>query len=254
MIWMIERARGVGALFGVIIWALPVNAVECSTQNFAAQDFVVCEVDASEEDLRLFLNDPQNGRPLGSFGNLADMLDREGRELQFAMNAGMYHLDRSPVGLFVENSTEQMRVITSDGPGNFGLLPNGVFCIRPGRADVIETLQYVRDRTECRFASQSGPMLVIDGALHPRFLEDSDSLFIRNGVGTSGDGRFAFFVISENPLNFHTFARFFRDHLGVPQALYFDGNISRLFAPDLDRQDGGFPMGPIVGVVSEASR
>ena len=83
-----------------------------------------------------------------------------------------------------------MRVITNaDGPGNFGLLPNGVFCIRDGRADVIETLRFAEEAPNCRFATQSGPMLVIDGALHPRFMRDSTSRYIRNGVGTRADGR-----------------------------------------------------------------
>ena len=92
-------------------------------------------------------------------------------------------------------------------------------------------------------------MLVIDGQLHPRFLPDSTSKFVRNGVGTSADGKTAIFVKSENSVNFHEFARFFRDILKLPQALYFDGKISRLHATDLDRSDPGFWMGPIVGVV-----
>ena len=92
-------------------------------------------------------------------------------------------------------------------------------------------------------------MLVIDGALHPRFLVDSDSRFIRNGVGTSADGKTAIFAISRRPVNFHTFGRLFLDHLNIDQALYFDGNVSRLHAPDLDRSDPGFRLGPIVGTV-----
>ena len=96
---------------------------------------------------------------------------------------------------------------------------------------------------------QSGPMLAIDGALHPRFLPDSDSYKIRNGVGVSADGTEAVFALSEAPVNFHTFARFFRDEMGLPNALYFDGTISRLFAPDLGRDDMGVAMGPMVGLV-----
>jgi len=92
-------------------------------------------------------------------------------------------------------------------------------------------------------------MLVIDGALHPRFLRDSDSRYIRNGVGTAADGRMAWFVISDSPVTFHTFGSFFRDYLKVPQALYFDGKVSRLYAPALRRFDPGFPLGPMVGVV-----
>ncbi|MBU2360127.1 MAG: phosphodiester glycosidase family protein, partial [Alphaproteobacteria bacterium] len=73
---------------------------------------------------------------------------------------------------------------------------------------------------------------------------------IRNGVGTSADGRTAIFAISNDPVNFHTFARFFRDVLKTPNALFFDGSISRLYAPTLNRADFGFAaLGPMVGVV-----
>ena len=92
-------------------------------------------------------------------------------------------------------------------------------------------------------------MLVVDGALHPRLIADSDSEYIRNGVGVSADGSKAYFVISNDRVNFHRFARYFKDVLGLPDALYFDGKISRLYAPALGRHDAGFPMGPIVGTV-----
>jgi uncharacterized protein YigE (DUF2233 family) len=95
-------------------------------------------------------------------------------------------------------------------------------------------------------------MLVIDGALHPRFLPDSTSRYIRNGVGTSKDGTRVVFAISGNAVTFHEFASLFRDRLGTPEALYFDGNISRLYAPSVGRSDAGFAMGPIVGVVGNA--
>ena len=92
-------------------------------------------------------------------------------------------------------------------------------------------------------------MLVIKGELHPKLLPDSDSLYVRNGVGVTKDGTRAVFAISNDAVNFHAFARLFRDELGLSDALYFDGNISRLYAPQLNRHDGGFPMGPIVGTV-----
>jgi uncharacterized protein YigE (DUF2233 family) len=96
-------------------------------------------------------------------------------------------------------------------------------------------------------------MLVIDGALHPRFLPDSDSRFIRNGVGATEAGDRVVFAISERAVTFHEFGRFFRDHLGLPQALYLDGNVSRLHAPGLGRSDLGRWMGPIVAVVETAA-
>ena len=92
-------------------------------------------------------------------------------------------------------------------------------------------------------------MLVIDGALHPRFLVDSASQFIRNGVGTSADRKTAWFVISNDVVTFHRFGRYFRDVLKAPQALYIDGKVSRLYAPNLGRHDRGFALGPIVGTV-----
>ena len=120
-------------------------------------------------------------------------------------------------------------------------------------AQVIETRTYLADPPDCRYATQSGPMLVIDGKLHPRFLPDSDSRHIRNGVGVDAGG-IVHFAISDQPVTFHEFGRFFRDALGTPNALYLDGKVSKLHAPELHRSDGGLPMGPIVGVVVAAPR
>ena len=229
--------------------ALPARAVTCETSVYEGNRYTLCKVFPAKEELRTFLSTP-DGTPWGQFTALDTALHQEGRKLAFAMNAGMYHEDRAPVGYYVERGREQMRVISSAGPGNFGLLPNGILCIRRNRADVIETRAFLRERPSCRYATQSGPMLVIDGALHPRFLEDSTSRYVRNGVGTTADGRRAVFAISRNAVTFHEFGRLFRDELGLPQALYFDGNISRLYAPGIGRNDPGFNMGPIVGVVA----
>jgi uncharacterized protein YigE (DUF2233 family) len=223
-------------------------AISCESRSVDGVSYAICEVDPRQDDLRLFLYDDA-GKPLGQFSSIDAMLGQLGEKLAFAMNAGMYHDDRSPVGLYIENGEQVMRLITNAGPGNFGLLPNGVLCLREGRADVIETLQFEKDKPACRSATQSGPMLVIDGELHPRFLEDGSSKFIRNGVGTSQDGTRAVFVISDEPVNFHTFGTLFRDHLKTPNALFFDGSISRLYAPDLNRVGFGFSLGPMIGVV-----
>lgn len=220
----------------------------CRTVRFDEARFTLCDLDMRKTEVRLFLRD-EDGTPFATFGRVDAALQLRGERLALAMNAGMYHEDRSPVGLYVENGVEEMHVITSDGPGNFGLVPNGILCLRAQRADVIETGRFVSQHLSCRHATQSGPMLVIDGRLHPRFLPDSTSLFVRNGVGTSADGTRLIWALSEEPVTFHHFARLFRDGLRLPNALYLDGNVSRLFEAASGRSDFGRPMGPILGVV-----
>lgn len=225
------------------------DSPSCETRSFDSARFTICEIDARRADVRLFLDDA-DGLPFATFGRVDAALEGRGERLVLAMNGGMYHEDLSPVGHYIEDGREQMRVIAREGPGNFGLLPNGVLCIRADRADVLETTRYLAARPECRHATQSGPMLVIDGALHPRFLRDSSSRYVRNGVGTSDDGARMVWAISEEPVNFHHFARLFRDGLGLRQALFLDGNVSRLFVAESGRSDFGRPMGPILGVVA----
>lgn len=235
------------AVLALILSLAPVAAMaaDCQDTTFEGASYTFCEVQA-DEDLRLFHSGPDGA--YGSFRNVDAALGAEGKALGFAMNAGMYHRDLAPVGLYIEDGVEASGLVTRDGPGNFGLLPNGVFCIGE-RFRVVESRAFKAERPECRYATQSGPMLVIGGDLHPKLLPGSDSLYVRNGVGVSGDGTRAVFAISNDAVNFHSFARFFRDEMGLPDALYFDGNISRLYAPGLGRHDGGFPMGPIVGTV-----
>ncbi len=244
---MIWRAAFIWLSFGAAA-----QAATCEDVRYANDSYTICTVDMASEDLRLFLYDT-NDEPFGHFRTLDRSLRANGEQLSFAMNAGMYHDNRSPVGHHIENGVEIMRVIPNAGPGNFGLLPNGVFCLRDAQADVIETLRYIDEKPACDYATQSGPMLVIDGELHPKFLADGTSRYIRNGVGTSADGTKAVFAISNNTVTFHEFGSLFRDHLKLPQALFFDGNISRLYAPELGRNDAGFRLGPMIGTVVPAN-
>ena len=231
-----SAALGTGAL-----------AADCWSLEFENVPFAACEIDPAEEDVRLFLNDA-DGRPFGSFDKVAAHVGAQGRHLVLAMNGGMYHPNRNPVGLYVEDGMELSPIVTSDGPGNFGLLPNGVLCLDEGAADIDESRGFARSGVSCSFATQSGPMLVIDGQLHPRLLADSPSRFIRNGIGVTEDGRIVT-AISDEPVNFHRFARLFRDVFKTPDALFLDGKVSRLYAPMIERHDFGLPMGPILGVV-----
>jgi uncharacterized protein YigE (DUF2233 family) len=214
----------------------------CRPLTFDGSRFTVCEIDLDRHELVLYSVD-ETGAPYAGFARLPR--EREGAPLVFAMNAGMYHSDLSPVGLHIEEGEELQRASTKPGPGNFHLLPNGVFYIDEGRPGVAATPDFLSRGITPELATQSGPMLVIDGDLHPRFLESSDSYRRRNGVGVREDGTIVF-AISEGLVNFHHFARLFRDELSISNALYFDGTMSSLYAPHLDRADAIRPMGPMI--------
>ncbi|MBU2357401.1 MAG: hypothetical protein KKB02_00485, partial [Alphaproteobacteria bacterium] len=145
-------------------------AVTCNDATFEGHSFTACTVDATTEDLRLFHRDTK-GQVLGGWSALSSQVAPQ--SLAFAMNAGMYHEDRRAVGLYIQDGVQTAPLVTRKGPGNFGLLPNGVFCVTDDSARVIESLAFDKQKPACRDASQSGPMLVIGGQLHPRFLKDS---------------------------------------------------------------------------------
>ena len=76
---------------------------------------------------------------------------------------------------------------------------------------------------------------------------DGPSRLIRNAVGVDEKGR-AHFVISNAPLSFGKLARFFRDELNTPNALFLDGSVSALWNPATGRTNGGAAIGPILVV------
>ncbi|WP_411956223.1 phosphodiester glycosidase family protein [Arvimicrobium flavum] len=214
----------------------------CRELAFEAVLYVVCEVDAASHEISLHHTD-RAGKPFGSLGALA--LEAP---FDFAMNAGMYHEDTSPVGLYVENGVERTPLNRSDGFGNFFMKPNGVFFVdRQGRAGVEETEAFAAAGDDVWMATQSGPMLVIDGSIHPRFEPNGSSRYIRNGVGVS-ESKTVVFAISREPVSLGSFARLFRDGLGCPNALFFDGAISALHDGQQYVEGGGFPTGPMVAV------
>ena len=244
------RRNGSAAL-AILLFLAPESAGSawsaCAPKVFDEVSYIVCAFDPTHDDIRLFWKGADD-RPYGSLAALADALKARGERLAFAMNAGMFTEEQSPVGLYVENRAQLHSADTRGGESNFHMKPNGVFWVGEGTAGVTETSRYLADPPPARYATQSGPMLVVDGQIHPKIRPNGASLKIRNGVGACGKSGIVF-AIAEEPVTFDSFARLFRDGIGCPNALFLDGSVSSLYAPELQRDDEIERIGPIVGVV-----
>jgi uncharacterized protein YigE (DUF2233 family) len=214
----------------------------CNQQSFEGSRFTVCDPGNGAIELVAAARDET---PVRQFADLEQRLGPRAAKVAFAMNAGMYDEDGRPIGLAIVDGKQKHRINLNEGGGNFHLMPNGVFQLRDDGAAEIVTSKAWRPSPAIRFATQSGPMLVIDGKLHPAFEPDGTSRHVRNGVGIAPNGR-ALFVISEGPVSFGKFARFFRDRLKARDALFFDGAVSALWDPANGRRDITRPLGPMV--------
>lgn len=198
-------------------------------------------------------NSPEQ-KPLYTFQALLNSLPDKSK-LKFAVNAGMYNNDFAPIGYTVINGHEIRALNLKEGGGNFHLLPNGVlWWDHSGKVAITEShemQQMLADgKAKPWYATQSGPMLVIKGDIHPKFDPNSTSLKFRNGVGVCTDGQVKF-VNSDQPVSFYQLAALFKDDLSCPNALFLDGGVaSALYAPDLHQEDDK-NMGVMVGVVQD---
>lgn len=216
-----------------------------ATQNSIDTNILTYIVDTKTQDLKLYWKNEQ-GQNLKSIQNLKTYVESKNKTLVFAMNGGMYKKDYSPQGLFIQNRKVLSDIDTTDGNGNFYLKPNGVFYITTDNIPfVCKTTDFI-DNGKVKNATQSGPMLVINGKLHPAFKEGSMNLNIRNGVGILPDNKILF-AMSKTEINFYDFAKYFQN-LGCKNALYLDGFVSRTFLPEKKwvQTDGNF--GVIIGV------
>ena len=193
-------------------------------------------------------NKDDSGHAIGNIGKLKAFVESKGKRLRFAMNGGMYMEDLSPLGLYVENGRQRRKLITkTDGYGNFYMQPNGVFGVDDkGTAFVVTTANYPQQK-DVLYATQSGPMLVVDSRINDAFKEGSVNVQIRNGVGILPDGK-ALFAITKQPMNLFDFARFFQQQ-GCANALFLDGAISRTYMPGEGIEQMNGALGPLIAVV-----
>lgn len=207
--------------------------------------FVSHIVNPKKQNLDFFWKN-EKGEHFKNAENLISWLKSKNKKLLFSTNGGMYKKDNSPQGLYVENTITKSEIDTSNGNGNFYLKPNGVFYLTTDKKPIICKTEDFVNNGKIKYATQSGPMLVIDGEIHTAFKKNSTNLNIRNGVGILPNNQIIF-AISKKEINFYDFAEYFKK-LGCKNALYLDGFVSRTYLPEKkwEQIDGNF--GVIIGV------
>lgn len=207
--------------------------------------FVTFIVNPKKQNVEFYWKNAKNEN-FKNVENLRLWLKKNKKTLIFGTNGGMYKKDKSPQGLYIENGKKKMKIDTTKGNGNFYLKPNGIFYISVDKKPTIcLTEKFIEDKN-INFATQSGPMLVIDGNIHPAFQKKSVNLNIRNGIGILPNNEIVF-AMSKKEINFYEFAEYFKE-LGCKNALYLDGFVSRTYLPEKNwiQTDGNF--GVIIGV------
>ena len=243
-------------LIGILFLGIVVIGLSKSTYNQGETEknieeeypeILYYEVNPQEGRLHFYSND-ELGNYFENHKNLKEWLDHKNKKLIFGMNGGMYLKDLSPQGLYIENGITKKNINrTKKGYGNFYLQPNGIFYITTeNNAAVLRTEDY-QNVKNVKYATQSGPMLLIEGKIHPKFRTHSENIHIRNGVGVLPNGNILF-AMSKEKVNFYRLASFFKDNK-CRNALYLDGFVSRTYLPSKNwtQEDGLY--GIIIGEV-----
>lgn len=218
----------------------------CASKPDPGEIIAAVTVEPKAANIRFYWQNDE-GKVFANIGNLKKYLEQKGQKLHFAINGGMFTEDRRPLGLYIEDGKTLAPLnVRESAEGNFYLPPNGVFYIRRDRRAFVVPTRDFKDDGEIEYATQSGPMLVSDGEINQAFKPDSTSLNIRNGVCVTRDERLIF-AISRREINFYDFARYFKE-LGCRNALFLDGFVSRMYAPEQNtaQTDGDFVV--IIGI------
>lgn len=229
----------------LIITTISVGFYQFGKPSNEDDRFISYIVNPKKQNLEFFWKN-EKGEHFKNAENLISWLKNKNKKLLFSTNGGMYKKDNSPQGLYVEKTITKSEIDTSNGNGNFYLKPNGIFYLTTDKNPIICKTEDFVNNGMIKYATQSGPMLVIDGEIHTAFKKNSTNLNIRNGVGILPNNQIIF-AISKKEINFYDFAEYFKK-LGCKNALYLDGFVSRTYLPEKNWEqiDGNF--GVIIGV------
>lgn len=236
--------------------ALELLSVDMYTGMFRNQRFYTCAMNPAVADMRIY-NGYKTGRRRVSahnFSTLSDLATSNGQEMVFAMNAGMYEPNRMAKGLLIAEGIRQTNIDTARaGYGNFYMQPNAVFALGKDSLPLLEkTHSFLGHQPdEFSYATQSGPMMLWDGMMNPKFNDGSPNRHIRNAVGITPYNE-VIFVLSERRVTFFEISSYLLS-LGCTEALYLDGAISQAYMPPLglDNLQAGNHLGPILVIFKE---
>jgi uncharacterized protein YigE (DUF2233 family) len=221
-----------------------ISHAQCPASN---DSLLIYCIDLKKQNVKFYWKDEAN-KPFRNTGNLRSWLSKKGQKLVFAMNGGMYKADNSPLGLFVDSGKTIVPLNKASASGNFYLKPNGVFYITKENTAAVSTTEKFKPGSDIKYATQSGPMLVIDGKIHPEFKQGSSNVNIRNGVGVLANGQ-VIFAMSKQFINLYDFANFFL-RSGCKNALYLDGFVSRTYLPAQNWKQTSGNFGVIIAETS----
>lgn len=228
---------------------LPENLAMAQPISWEENQYDSYVVDTRAMDLSFHWKD-NRGKAHSNFSSLESHFLKRDRQLLFAINAGAFlpSPKELPLGLYIENGRVKTQLNLDEGVGNFFKKPNGVFFVGENGVGIIESTQYPRLKEKIHYATQSGPILVYRGNIHPGFDPESDNRYIRSGVGLIAPEELVF-VISSTPVNFFEFADLFKRYFKCEMALYFDGAHSDMYMPELGRfSSNQQQLGPMVAI------
>lgn len=218
----------------------PAHGADLKQYQYRQTFISACRADPRTDVIRTYWKD-EAGVPLGTFARLDTLLRAQNQEMLCATNAGIYDKQLQPLGLYIENGNVLRKLNTRQNAyGNFYMQPNGVFILGEDKAYIVETSAFSAEAERwsalSRYATQSGPLMIVAGQINPRFDPNSPNAVVRNAVCLDAQGMVTL-AIARNPISFYDFAVFLRDELKCSDALYLDGSISRMY-PTLEANIG----------------
>ena len=196
---------------------------------YEGHTYIIVRVEPETSDIITCYKN-SDGEVIQNWKRLNRYIESKGKELIFACNGGMFMEDLRPLGLYIENGQRIAPLNTRSASTNFYIQPNGVFYVlEDGTPGIVTTVDYTLSQLSPKYATQSGPMLTVDGVINSKFNINSTSYKYRNGVGINKDGD-VIFILSKVPVTFYEFANTFLQ-TGCPNSLFLDGDISDFYYP-----------------------